>query len=351
MSMQPLTTNQDSDMPVNPADLAVVRSDLSPANAGFVRWLTGADGRSFAINIAKVSRSNLRLEVMRLWPRDIGITKEVDQFITLIATMVRDMPMTSPDPNVIFSLSVINRNSADVRRGSIDIPQPQESALLASIDADSGVLSTFILPPTPDMPQLAALTIDDGVLVMCQPLLPMINTSTDLRANGTGPGADVYRTGDRNRDPISAANDERETIMGGTLFESIMKGASANVIIANIILIQAANPAFAKGMGGPNPHLGQEEPPEEDNDNEPRAELRTEAVEVAGAAEAVEAVEKQEGPGGERREHAGPRPLYWRSPCPRYCPSATCRCGTAGRAGIRSRRCSFVGRSRCRARF
>ncbi len=111
-----------------------------------------------------------------------------------IERLVRDVPLLGPTQRIVLRVSV-----SDTELEPFSLPQPEEAAVVAAFDAATGIVRECVVPPTEAQPPVAELRIKKGMMVLIQPVPPLVNPYSDTEPNEPYPRHPDIIT-DRNRD-------------------------------------------------------------------------------------------------------------------------------------------------------
>jgi hypothetical protein len=143
-----------------------------------------------------------KLELSKFWPKLSEWTAEASELLDEIEDIVCAAPTVKVNPNIMLRIAVASSTLSPVA-----LPEPDESAVIATFNAAEGILRRYIVPASDEAQVSEDMGIPFGLIVICQPLLPLINPIGDNRKRGLGAG-NIYS--ERVRDVMAAGNDVDE---------------------------------------------------------------------------------------------------------------------------------------------
>jgi hypothetical protein len=162
------------------------------------------ENRPFSFDIV-IDERHVRDNVAAHWPHEAADLAQAEPFWKLIDEVVQSIPAIKTTPTVV--LRVIASASPLVPQS---IPSPHNHAALATFNATDGKFQRTVLPGTETLPPLVAMKVPAGLMVITQPVPPLVNQFSDNRGEGLGAG-NIYteRTRDAHppQDKVDVATD------------------------------------------------------------------------------------------------------------------------------------------------
>ena len=121
-----------------------------------------------------VDRRRVMSDLAPSWPVLSGQDDNAREVLSYIDEMVRLFPAVEATPNFLLRISV---NSLHLT--PLTVPEPDEPVSIVTFDAATGIMRTAVLPSTSHLPELDYMSVEGGIMVLCQPLPPLINAFHD----------------------------------------------------------------------------------------------------------------------------------------------------------------------------
>ena len=149
-----------------------------------------------------INSRQTKLELSKFWPKLSEWNAEASELLDEIEDIVRAAPPVKVNQNIMLRVAVAASTLSPVA-----LPEPDKSAVIATFNAAEKDLRRYIVPTSDEAQVSEDMEIPSGLIVICQPLLPLINPIGDNRKRGLGAG-NVYS--ERVRDVAVAGKDVDE---------------------------------------------------------------------------------------------------------------------------------------------
>ena len=186
------------------ASLAITEGHLGTRLRAYVLML--ADRHPFT-KVIRLDPARLKGQLAEFWPDIPEWHKEAEQIWNYIEDIAHSASPLAPALNIVMRISV-----ARTKMSPHLLPEAQGNAAVATFDGETGMMRSRTLPVSEPVPVLDDMTISAGLMVICQPLPPLVNQFSDSRPDALEVSSGSEELfGGRNRDRVvgGGIKDER----------------------------------------------------------------------------------------------------------------------------------------------
>ncbi len=190
---QPILTKARPDPDIDMQNTVMVEQEKFDAPLG--RYIDLLGQHPFERDVI-TSHKRVKNDLARFWPKTNDDGRQARRLWNMIDNVVQDMPQTTEQ-------ILVRVSSSRTRLMPTALPVPTEKAVLATFDTKENTLVRYDVPPDSDGAIMADMGIPSGLMVLCQPLLPLQNAFRDSRPMGMG-GASVFNVNEKDKPDMDA---------------------------------------------------------------------------------------------------------------------------------------------------
>ena len=164
--------------------IVVEQQKLSPLVKDYVAAL--AENHSFTKDTVMDSR-RVVAELEKFWPKLPRWNAQASELWSQIDATIHAIPTIETSPTVLVRVAVASSKLAPQT-----IPEPKEAAVVATFDSRDGVFRRYVMTNSENAPAMDEMNISSGLMVICQPVPPLINAFSDSRPYMLAAGQNLY---------------------------------------------------------------------------------------------------------------------------------------------------------------